>query len=158
MDMDKTDIAFAVFKALSPVLLAAVTWVAAKLGQWINARVQNEYLRGVLVRLDDAVLGVVREVHQVTVDALKAATVDGRLPPAARDSVKQAALNAIKSHLGARGVKDLARVLGLNPESVDRLIGTKIEAAVHDLKTQRRMLNGVHHPQSEPVDVVPFQG
>lgn len=155
--MDKTDIAFAIFKALSPVLLGAVTWVAARLGQWINARVRNEYLRGVLVRLDDAVLGVVREVHQVTVDALKGATVDGRLPPAARDSVKQAALNAIKSHLGTRGLTEAARVLGLSAEGVDRLIGTKIEAAVHDLKTQRRMLNGVNHGP-EPGDAVPFPG
>jgi hypothetical protein len=156
--MNKTDIAFDVFKALSPVLLGAVTWVAAKLSQWINARVRNEYLRAVLLRLDDAVLGVVREVHQVTVDALKAATVDGKLPPGARESVKQAALGAIKSHLGARGITEVARVLGLNADGVDRLIGTKIEAAVHDLKTQRRMLNGVHHGPSEPGDAVPFPG
>lgn len=155
--MDMTEIGLAVFKALSPVLLAAFTWVAARLGQWINARVRNEYLRGVLVRLDDAVLAVVREVHQVTVEALKAATVNGKLPPAARESVKQAALNTIKSYLGARGIAELARVLGLSSEGVDRLIGTKIEAAVHDLKAQRRMLNGVHHGP-EPGDAVPFPG
>jgi hypothetical protein len=156
--MNKADFAFDVFKALSPVLLAAVTWVAARLGQWINARVRNEYLRGVLVRLDDAVLGVVREVHQVTVDALKAATIDGKLPPGARESVKQAALNAIKAHLGVRGVGEVVRVLGLSTEGVDRLIGTKIEAAVHDLKTQQRMLNGVHKSPSEPGDAFPFAG
>lgn len=156
--MEGTDIGLGVFKVLSPVLLAAVTWVAAKLGQWINARVRNEYLRGVLVRLDDAVVSVVREVHQVTVDALKAATVDGRLPPAARETVKQAAVSAIKSHLGARGLSEVARVLGLDAPGVERLIGTKIEAAVHDIKTQQRMLNGVNHPPSVPGDAVPFPG
>jgi hypothetical protein len=156
--MNKTDFAFDVFKALSPVLLAAVTWVAARLGQWINARVRNEYLRGVLLRLDDAVLGVVREVHQVTVDALKAATVDGKLPPGARESLKQAALNAIKSHIGPRGVGEMVRVLGLSAEGVDRLIGTKIEATVHDLKTQQRMLNGVHKSPSAAGDAFPFPG
>src|SRR5438477_9409697 len=156
--MDKADIAFDIFKALSPVLLAAVTWVATRLAQLINARVRNEYLRGVLVRLDDAVLGVVREVHQVTVDALKAATVDGKLPPGARESVKQAALSAIKSHLGARGVGEMARVLGLNSEGVDRLIGTKIEAAVHELKIKQRQMNGVHHGPPEPGDAYPFPG
>jgi hypothetical protein len=152
-----TDIASLVIKTISPVLLAACTWVAAKLAQWINARVRNEYLRGVLVRLDDAVLGVVREVHQVTVDALKAATIDGKLPPVARESVKQVALNAIKSHLGPRGMNDVERVLGLKADSVDRLIITKIEAAVHDLKTQRRPMNGVHQG-AEPVDAVPYPG
>ena len=36
---------------------------------------------------------------------------------------------------------------------------TKIEAAVHDLKTQQRMLNGVNHlPLPEPGDAVPFPG
>jgi hypothetical protein len=141
--MEKVDIAFAIFKALSPVLLAAVTWVAARLGQLINARVRNEYLRGVFVRLDDAVLGVVREAHQVTVDALKAATVDGKLPPAARESIKQAALNAVKSQLGTRGLAEVARVLGLGTDSVDRMIGTKIEAAVHDLKVRRVAVGGL---------------
>ena len=157
--MDTTEIAAGIFKMLSPVLLAAMTWVAAKLAQLINARVKNEYLRGVLVRLDDAVLSVVREVHQVTVEALKNATVDGRLPPGARDTVKRAALGAIKSHLGVRGIAQLGKVLGLDGDAVDRLIGTKIEAAVLDLKAQR-VLNGVnhHHPVGVPGDVAPFPG
>ena len=156
--MKGTDIALGVFQVLSPVLVAAFTWVAARLAQLINARVRNEYLRGVLARLDDAVVAVVREVHQVTVDALKASSVDGRLPPAARDTVKQAALNAIKSHLGVRGISELARVLGLDGPAVDRFIGTKIEAAVYDNKTQRKLMNGVNHPPAAPVDAVPFPG
>lgn len=155
--MDSSDIASAVINAISPMLLTACTWVAARLAQWINARVRNEQLRGVLVRLDDAVLGVVREVDQVTVDALKAATIDGKLPPVARESVKQAALAAIKAHLGARGLGEVERVLGLKSDGVDRLLATKIEAAVHDLKSQRRMFNGVHHGP-EPVDAVPYPG
>jgi hypothetical protein len=155
--MTSADIAAGVFKVLSPVLLAAATWVAAKLAQLINARVRNEYLRGVLLRLDDAVLSVVREVHQVTVEALKSATVDGKLPPAARETVKRAAVGAIKSHLGVRGLTELGKVLGLNGDAVDRLIGTKIEAAVLDLKAQR-VLNGVNHGHSAPGDMVPFQG
>ena len=44
-----------VLEILSPVLLAALTWAAAKLAQLIRAKVQNEYLKGVLVGLDDAV-------------------------------------------------------------------------------------------------------
>lgn len=156
--MHGSDIGFGIFKALSPVVLGAFTWVAAKLGQWISARVRNEYLRGVLTRLDDTVVSVVREIHQVTVDALKAATVDGRLPPSARETVKQSALAAIKSHLGVRGVGELAKVLGLDGPGIDRLIGTKIEAAVHDIKTQQRLMNGVSHAAVGPADAVPFPG
>ena len=156
--MQGTDIALGVFKVLSPVVLAAFTWVAAKWGQWINARVKNEYLRGVLARLDDTVLAVVREVHQVTVDALKAATVDGKLPLGARETVKQAAISAIKGHLGSKGLSDLASVLGLDGPGIDRLIGTKIEAAVHEVKLQQRMLNGVNHAHTGPADAIPSPG
>lgn len=156
--MQTEDIALGVFKVLSPIVLAAVTWVTAKLGQWINARVKNEYLRGVLARLDDTVLSVVREVHQVTVDALKASTVDGKLTPGARDAVKAAAVGAIKSHLGSKGLVELTRVLGLDASGVERLIGTKIEAAVHDIKSERRVLNGVNHGAPSAVDLPNFQG
>ncbi len=156
--MKGTDIAVQVFQLLSPVLLAALTWMAAKVAQLINARVKNEYLRGVLVRLDDTVLAVVREVNQVTVDAIKAASVDGRLPPGAREAVKNAALTAIKSHLGPKGIAEIAKVLGLKTDGLDRLIGTKIEAAVHGLKTEQKVLNGVNHHATSPVDAVPFPG
>ncbi|MDX2023254.1 MAG: hypothetical protein SF187_23675 [Deltaproteobacteria bacterium] len=156
--MQTEDIALGVVKVLSPIVLAAVTWVTAKLGQWINARVKNEYLRGVLARLDDTVLSVVREVHQVTVDALKASTVDGKLTPGARDAVKAAAIGAIKSHIGTKGLLELARVLGIDASGVERLIGTKIEAAVHDIKSERRVLNGVNHAAPALADLPNFQG
>jgi uncharacterized protein YidB (DUF937 family) len=156
--MSGSEIAVQAFRVLSPVLLAAVTWVAAKLAQFINARVQNEYLRGVLVRLDDAVLSVVREVNQVTVDAIKSASIDGRLPAGTRESIKAAAINAVKSHLGAKGLSELARVLGLDNGAVDRLLSTRIEAAVHDIKAQqKKVTNGVNHT-AIPGDIAPFPG
>jgi hypothetical protein len=156
--MSGADIGVQVFQVLSPVVLAVVTWVAAKLAQLINARVKNEYLRGVLVRLDDAVLSVVREINQVTVEAIKSSSVDGRLPPGARETIKTAALNAVKAHLGAKGIAEVARVLGLDGPAVDRLIGTRIEATVNDLKMQKRVLNGVNAHGSIPGDAVPFPG
>jgi hypothetical protein len=148
--MSGTDIGIQVFKVLSPVLVAVVTWVAAKLAQLLDARVKNEYLRGVLVRLDDAVVSVVREVNQVTVEAIKSASVDGRLPAGARESIKNAALNAVKSHLGTQGLEDLGRILGLDSPAVDRLIGTRIEATVHSLKAQT---NHVSNTSSAGVEV-----
>jgi len=156
--MRGADISVQVFQFLSPLVLGAITWVAAKLAQYISARVKNEYLRGVLVRLDDTVVSVVREIHQVTVDALKASSVDGKVPPGAREAIRNAALMAIKSYLGVKGLGQLARVLGLDGDAVDRLIGTKVEAAVHDLKTQQRLLNGVHAPGSVPGDALPLAG
>ena len=48
--MDKAELGLKILEVLSPVLLAALTWLAAKAAQLINAKVRSEYLRGVLVR------------------------------------------------------------------------------------------------------------
>src|SRR5689334_15358249 len=120
--MRGAELSVRVFQFLSPLVLGAVTWLAARLAQYITARVKNECLRGVLVRLDGAVVSVVREIQQVTVDALKKSNVDGRIPVGAREAIRNAAMSAIKSHLGARGLGEIARVLGLNGDGLDRLI------------------------------------
>ena len=139
--MDWNEIGWKVFQTLSPVLLAALTWVAAKAAQLIHAKVRGEYLRGVLLRLDDAVLAATREVHQVTVEELKAASADGRLTPEERTRVKARAIETVRSHLGARGVGELGKVLGLDDSGIEKLLSTRVEAAVHDLKRAR--MNGV---------------
>jgi hypothetical protein len=125
--MNLSQIAVAALEIGSPLLVAILSWLATKLAQLVQARVKNEYLRGVLVRLDDAVLTVVREIQQVTVDTIKAATPNGKLTPDVQAMLKQSALTAIKQHLGPRGVKELARVLGIDGDGVDRLIGTRVE-------------------------------
>lgn len=147
------NLGWTIFEVLSPVLIAALTWVAAKVAQLITAKVKNEYLRGVLVRLDDAVLSAVREVHQVTVEALKSARADGQLTPDERAQVKQVAVDGAKSYLGSKGLAELAKVLGLDLGGVDKLLGTRIEAAVHDLK-RARATNGVN--ASGPGAELPF--
>jgi hypothetical protein len=150
MNMDKAELGLKILEVLSPLLLAALTWLAAKAAQLINAKVKNEYLRGVLVRLDDAVLGAVREVHQVTVEELKAASADGKLTPDERARVKQVAIDAVKSHLGTKGLGELAKILGLGDGAVDKLLATRVEAAVHDLKRARaNHMNGVSGPGVE---------
>jgi hypothetical protein len=134
------------FQILSPVLLAALTWVAARLAQFINARVRQEYLRSVFLRLDDAVLSVVRELNQVMVDALKAAAPGGKLPIDVGNNIKQGALAALKQYLGTKGLTEIARVLAIPDASLDRLLGTRIEAAVNQLKSPPPVTNGVNHP------------
>lgn len=147
MTMDKAELGLKVLEILSPLLLAALTWLAAKVAQLISAKVKNEYLRGVLVRLDDAVLAAVREVHQVTVEALKAANADGKLTPEEKAQVKAKAIEAVKSHLGMKGLGELAKVLGLGGDAVEKMLSTRVEAAVHDLKRSR--VNDVSGPGAE---------
>ena len=100
-----------------------------------------------LVRLDDAVLAAVREVQQVTVETIKSASADGKLTAEERAQVKQAAIDAVKSHLGTKGLGELAKILGLEGGAIERLLSTRVEAAVHDLRVART--NGVHGTAGE---------
>jgi hypothetical protein len=146
--MEKTQIASIAFQALAPFMLAVLTWLGAKASQLISVRVRNERLRAALLRLDDAVLSIVRELQQVTVEPLKASSTDGRIPDGTKEAIRQAALAGIRAHLGPHAVAELIRTLGIGDEHLDRIIGTKVEAAVHALRTDARLLNGVH---TEPV-------
>lgn len=135
------DLGLKLVEILSPVLLAALTWVAAKVAQLITAKVKHEWVRGVLLRLDDAILNSVREVQQAVVDEIKAGRADGKLTTEERARVKARAIESIRSHLGLKGLAELARVLGLEDGRLDKLLSTRVEAAVHDLR--RSYVNGV---------------
>jgi hypothetical protein len=135
--VDWSDVGLRVFELLSPLLLAALTWTAARGAQLITAMVKNEYLRGVLVRVDTAILAVVREIQQVTVDTIKAARADGKLTPEERAGIQKAALDAVKSYLGPKGLAEITRIFGLDTLGVERFLTTRVEAAVHDLKLAR---------------------
>ena len=135
--MDWSTIGLRALEFLSPLLLTALTWLMAKAAQLIAAHLKNAYLRGVLLRLDDAILVSIKEVSQTTVDAIKAGSADGTLSDADKARVKQAALDSVKSHLGMKGLLELAKILGLDDGALEKVLSTRIEAGVHDLKLAR---------------------
>jgi len=112
---------------------------AAKLASYIGRKVQNEYLRGALTRLDDAVLVAVKELQQTVVAELKAAAENGKLDEAARKRVQDAALANVKSYVGPKGLRVLVDVLGLSNEMLDPFVRSRIEAAVHDVRLEERV-------------------
>lgn len=132
--MDTENIGLKVLEILSPVLLAALTWAAAKLAQLIRAKVKSEYLRGALVRLDDAVFTAVKDLQQSVVEEIKAASADGKITEDEKKRIKEKALASVKSHLGTKGLSELATVLGLDGGAIEGFLSSKVEAAVHDLR------------------------
>jgi hypothetical protein len=134
----KYDLVSDAFKVLAPLLVAALTWASTLLAQLINARTKTERVRAVLLRLDDAVAAIVREAEQVSIVDLRREAFDGRIPIPVRAQLKANALAAAKAYLGPRGVKDALRALALDAGAFDAFLGTRIEAAVLDLK------NGYH--------------
>ena len=129
--------------ALSPVLLAALSWLSLQAAGLIMTRIKHENIKGTLLRLDDAVFVAVRQVQQVVVEQLKAASADGALTAAERRQVKVATLEAIRLYMGPKGILEICRILGLKDEELERVLGPRVEAAVFELNA-RRVTNGVH--------------
>jgi len=142
--MTFSDITLKALEALSPLLMAALGWVATRLAQLINARIRSEETRGVLLRVEQVVFGAVREVQQTLVDDIKAQSPDGRLRAFDRTRVKEVALATVRSELGPRGLDELSRVLGTAPEAIDQVLSTRIEAAVHEMRRGSPITNGVN--------------
>lgn len=124
-----------VLQILSPVFLAALTWGASKLAQLVRAKVQNEDLRGLLIRLDEAVLTTVKDLQQTLVDKLKAASADGKITEAEKKQIKSTAIAAVRSNLGTKGLDTVAKVFGSKDAALEGLLSSKIEAVVHDLRS-----------------------
>lgn len=151
--MDKNEIFSSILEILTPILVAGLTFLSAWLAKLITAKVKGEYLRGVLVRLDEAVFTAVKSVAQTYADALKSAREDGKLEPAERQEAKRRALNALKSYLGTRGIGELGKILGLaSANQVEEYLAGKVEAAVHDLNFAKKTAGG---GEASPLAVVP---
>ena len=122
--------------AVSPVLLAAISWLSFQVAAYVSARVKNEKHRAALRRLDETVLVAVREVEQVLVVSLKTASPHGTLTQAERADVKNAAANAVRAYLGAKGWLELGMALGLAEHELERVLAARVEAAVYDLRSR----------------------
>lgn len=120
-------------KALSPVILALLGFIGMRLNQWIAAKVKNEQVQGILTRLSDVSINAVKEVEQTFISTLE--------HPTAEDAKKarDAALSTIKSHMGARGLDEMKKVLGIEKDGdLEKLLITFLESHVHDLKLTKK--------------------
>lgn len=153
--MDTGSIGLKVLEILSPVLLAALTWAAAKVAQLIRAKVQNEYLRGVLVRVDDAVFTAVKAVQQTVVEQIKEASADGKITDDEKKRIKEQAIATVKAHLGTKGLSEVGTILGLDGGALDGFLSSKVEAAVHDLRRSAAIVNGAAKGASLPLAPAP---
>jgi hypothetical protein len=150
--MDTTTLAWKLFETLSPLALLGLIWCAVVAAHLCAARTKSAHFTRVLQLLDNVVLAAAQQVQQVLVDKLKAASLDGRLSVEQGADAKQAALTSARSQLGPRGLADVGTTLGLKPGEVDRMLGARIEAAVHRLKTPSR----VSADHGTAGDAVPF--
>jgi hypothetical protein len=111
---------------LSPLLLLGLALIGKKLHDLIAAKVKNEKLNGILNRLDDAAVTAVAEIEQTVVSKLDPTKPLGETAAIA----KQAALDSLKTHLGAQGIAELKTVMGLDDAGVEKVLSARVEAEV----------------------------
>lgn len=98
-----------------------------------RAAVNHVWLAGMLGRLVVEAKAAVKEVEQVYVDKITEGRLDGSLSVSEAAAARTAAVTALKGNLGKKGLARLGRILGLTDAEIDRLLGTHLEAAVHDM-------------------------
>ncbi|MBT8102931.1 MAG: hypothetical protein KJO95_08165 [Gammaproteobacteria bacterium] len=140
---------WAAYDVLAPVAAAALTWAVAWLTGLVRARLRNDYVDGMTRRLNDSIEDAVDAVNQ-QLDALLAAAKLPRSPGGKRltateaRTLKRAAVEQVRSYWGAKGLKELAKILGFGggehaAHQLHTVIDNKIEAAVYRRKTRPQM-------------------
>lgn len=123
---------------LASLFVAILGGLAAMVARLIHAKVKHEYLRGVLLRLNDAVFTAVGELMQTLASDWRKRSLDGKLTADDKAKLKAEAIRKVRDYLGNNGRSELMRILGLDDEAKrDALLEGHIEAAVHDLKAGR---------------------
>lgn len=107
--------------------------LARKFGQYLSAKVKNEYWKGVIERIDEAAIKASKLVFQAYVGPIKK---EGRsLTDDEKKIAMEMAKQELKAYLGVAGIKEALYILGVNQEQLDKMFGVHIEASVYDEKT-----------------------
>jgi hypothetical protein len=113
--------------AIAPVVMALLGLLATQLSRYVNAKVTNTKLAGILTRLDSLALTVVQEVEQTIVSKL-----DPTKPLADNgQTALAAAITSLKTHLGQKGLDEVKGVLGIGDSDLDKVLVSYVESKVH---------------------------
>ena len=137
--MNWANVAGQVSTILLPVLLAGLSLASAKLAQYIHKKVQNEKLAGVLDKLDSLAFTVVASVAQTGVEAARDSS--GKLPSSVAKDAMNAALAALKSHLGPKGLAEIEQVI--SPADITAFLVDHLESAVGSKKAEAEVLSNL---------------
>lgn len=80
-----------------------------------------------LARVDDLMMDVVTDIYNSEVEAVKAATADGKLSADEKARFKQIAVDRLKGQLSTDG---LGKLVGLFGEAANDALAAKVEKAV----------------------------
>jgi hypothetical protein len=120
---------------LQPIILAGLAALSGALVKFIMAKAKNQAVQMVLLKIENMVFTVVREMEQTVMDEIRKASADGVITDAEKRAIKEAALGKLKSYLN---FSEIARILGLgSSDKAQALIESKIESAVQQVKQEK---------------------
>lgn len=115
-------------------LLSLLAWLLGAAARYFGQKTKNEYANNAINRLDDALIAAVREVYQTYVSQIKKGRADGKLSSEEKAAAKDLAIDKAKSFLGKKGLKAVAKVLGLPVEGLDAMFNSRTESALNLVK------------------------
>jgi hypothetical protein len=126
------DVNAQIWQAALSLVGVILSWAALSARNWLKAKVQNEYVQQLLLRLTDAVDVGVRQVAQTLVPALKQAMADGKISEEEAANLRSMARTAAFDQLTSIDRKKLTELF--DGEQLNRKLDQLVEAAVQRMK------------------------
>lgn len=101
---------------------------------YVKSKTGNTKVQGAMDRLDQVMEDAVKATQQQVVSAIKPTD---NMAQALADA-KAAAIASAKAHYGEKGIEELKKILGWDDALLEKNMSTKVEAKVHDLKTETK--------------------
>jgi hypothetical protein len=121
-----------IISAVVALLGAAASWAIVSARQWLQQRVQNEYVQQLMLRLADGVEVGVRQVAQTVLPAVKAAAADGKLTKDEALNLRELAKEAAIDQLTTVDRKKLEQFF--DKDQLQRKLDQLIEAQIQRMK------------------------
>lgn len=123
--------------------LAGLSLLFVWLAKLSAGKIKSEYWSRVTTKLFELSIRVVRSVFVAYVEPLKAAQ-GGKLTDEQKATAKQKGLDALKSYLGMKGIKEIGKVFAT--DKIEELLGDTLESALEDSRNASRTARGGANP------------
>jgi hypothetical protein len=118
------------------LLTIALTWLT----NWLGKKVKSEHWSGVVMKVDDVAIKIVRDVFQAYVEPLKIANADGKLTEEEKAHAKSLAMAQLKSYFGEKGLKEIASLVSAG--KLDEYLGVSLESALTNTRNAAKIATG----------------
>lgn len=119
---------------LAPIVIPAVlSWAGARWDQYVRAKVKNETLQRILLRVDDALAVAVGAVAQTYVDNLDR-DGDGKISAGEAAQARAKAIDEAKRQLGPEAWDEWCALFGGDAQKAEAAFVARLESHVQRLK------------------------